>query len=52
MGKSLTASDPSGAYRCAKCGNKEVHVQGNSKAPCSTCGSNHNWVLVTQTTGR
>ena len=49
-GSSLDHSAESGAYKCTKYGNFEVHVKGNSKAPCSKCGSNSNWVIETQTT--
>ena len=49
-GSSLDHTSESGAYKCTKCGNLEVHVKGDHKAPCSKCGSNCNWVMETQTT--
>lgn len=45
----VTSTDPSGIYKCTKCGNEETHVKGKSKAPCSKCESNSNWKLVRET---
>ncbi len=50
VGNTLDHLSESGAYKCIKCGNLEVHVKGHHKAPCSKCRSNSNWVMETQTT--
>lgn len=47
-GKVITPKDSSGAYKCSKCGNREIHMQGKPKAPCSNCESDSHWVLIRQ----
>ena len=48
MGKSLNYESVSGIYTCY-CGNLETHINGKSKAPCSSCAKNSSWSLILET---
>ncbi|CAK7066952.1 hypothetical protein [Fusobacterium varium] len=48
MGSSLDSNSVSGIYTCY-CGNLETHINGKSKAPCSSCKRNSSWTLLVET---
>ncbi len=35
----------SGIYKCTKCKNVEVHIQGEEFTPCSECNTN-SWIVI------
>ena len=51
-GSKLFTTSESGVYKCAACTNLSVHVKGHPKSSCSDCGSNSNWIIKRQTTGK